>query len=265
MKNERFNVRPIAPLAGYVGGKRILSKMLVPMINTIPHGLYCEPFTGMGGVFFRRTERPAVEVINDRSKDVANFFRIVQRHHQAFLDMLKWQVASRSEFERLPGQNPDTLTDLERAARFLYLQKMTFGGKVTGRSFGISTSSSAKFDMTKLVPMLEAAHERLNGVYIECLRWQDFLSRWDRPNSLHFVDPPYYGTEDYYGKDQFPRVEFEELAATLRTIKGKFILTLNDVPEIREMFAWAKIEAVGLTYSAGGKPTEAREVIITPD
>jgi len=269
MEQEKNNetgmmpVRALPTLAGYIGGKRALSKVLVPMIAKVPHDLYCEPFVGMGGVFFRREARPKVEAINDYSRDVATFFRILQNHYQAFLDMLKWQVASRAEFERLLGMDPDRLTDLQRAARFLYLQKMSFGGKVAGRQFGAAMTTPAKFDITKLVPALEAAHERLGGVFVECLRWQDFIRRWDRPFALFFVDPPYLGTEDYYGKGQFGRAEFEELGETLRNLKGQFILTLNDVPEIRRIFSWASIEPVRLNYTAGGKAVEAREVIIT--
>jgi DNA adenine methylase len=256
-------VRPIPTVAGYVGGKRALAKHLIPLIADTPHALYCEPFLGMGGVFFRRQNRPPVEAVNDRSKDVATFFRVVQRHHQALLDMLRFQIASRADYERLLKVEPDTLTDLERSARFLFLQKMSFGGKVDGRTFGISTSSPAKFHLGKLTPLIEAAHERLSGVYIDCLRWQDFIARWDRPFALFFIDPPYWGVEDYYGKDQFGREEFEELSESLRALKGRFILTLNDVPEVRRIFSWASIEAVRLTYTTAGRPTEGREVIIT--
>jgi len=256
-------VRPIPTLAGYIGGKRALAKILVPKINGIPHELYCEPFMGMGGIFFRRDQQPKVEAVNDRSKDVATFFRVLQRHYQAFLDMLKWQVASRAEFERLAKTDPDTLTDLERSARFLYLQRMSFGGKVNGRVFGISTTAPAKFDLTRLVPLLEAAHERLSGVYIECLPWQKFIDRWDRPHALFFLDPPYWGVEDYYGKAMFGREEFEQLSEVLRRLQGRFILTLNDVPEVRRIFGWASIEAVRLNYTTSGKVTEGRELIIT--
>ncbi|MFT0891019.1 DNA adenine methylase [Pseudochelatococcus sp. G4_1912] len=256
-------IRPLSTLAGYIGGKRVLSKVLVPMIKDIPHTLYCEPFMGMGGVFFRRDARPRVEVVNDLSKDIATFFRVLQRHYQAFLDVLKWQLTSRSEFERLLRTDPDTLTDLERAARFLYLQKLSFGGKVGGRTFGISTSDPSKFDVSRLMPLLEATHERLAGVYIECLPWQKFIDRWDRAHTLFFLDPPYWGVEDYYGKNMFERADFEELSAVLKNLKGKFILTLNDVPEIRELFAWAEIKPVQLKYTASGQPTEASEVIIS--
>lgn len=256
-------VRPISTVAGYIGGKRVLAKLLVPRINAIEHQLYCEPFLGLGGVFFRRDRRPKVEAVNDRSKDVATFFRVLQRHYQALLDMLKWQLTSRAEFERLIKVDPDTLTDLERSARFLYLQKLAFGGKVDGRTFGISTTHPAKFDITKLVPLLEAAHERLAGVYIECLPWQAFIQRWDRPQALFFCDPPYWGVEDYYGKDAFGRDEFEALSEVLRGLQGRFILTLNDVPEVRRIFGWAEIEAVEFNYTCSGRPTTGREVIIS--
>ena len=255
-------VRAIPTVAGYIGGKRVLAKTLVPMINAIPHGLYAEPFLGMGGVFFRRDRRPEVEAVNDYSRDVATFFRILQNHYQAFLDMLKWQVASRAEFERLLGMDPDRLTDLQRAARFLYLQRMSFGGKVAGRTFGISTTDPAKFDLTRLVPLLEAAHARLAGVYIECLPWRAFIDRWDRPHALFFVDPPYYGVEGYYGP-LFGRDEFEQLSERLRGLKGRFILTLNYVPEVRRIFGSAEIEAVSFNYTCSGKPTVGREVIVT--
>ncbi|MCG5029634.1 hypothetical protein L0M97_13620, partial [[Ruminococcus] torques] len=81
-------------------------------------------------------------------------------------------LTSRAEFARLLAQRPETLTDLERAARFLYLQRLTFGGKVRGQSFGIDTKGPARFDTTKLGVTLEAIHERLSGVWIECLDWR---------------------------------------------------------------------------------------------
>lgn len=255
-------VRPISTLAGYIGGKRALAKTITPMIEAVPHTLYCEPFMGMGGVFFRRTSRPKVEAINDRSKDVATFFRVLQRHYQALQDVMKWQITSREEFERLARTDPDTLTDLERSVRFLYLQKLSFGGKVAGRTFGISTSSPGKFDLTRLVPLLEATHERLGGVYIECLPWQSFIDRWDRPHALFFLDPPYWGMEDYYGRAMFGREEYEELSRVLNRLQGRFIMTLNDVPEVRRIFGWAAIQQVRLTYTVAGRPTEGHEVII---
>lgn len=259
------SVIPVNPLAGYVGGKKQLARNIITRIGAIEHELYAEPFVGMGGVFLRRLSRPKVEAINDASQDVATFFRVLQRHYQAFLDMLKWQVTSRAEFARLAAQDPATLTDLERSARFLYLQRLSFGGKVAGRSFGISTSGPARFDITRLVPMLEAVHERLAGVWIDCLGWEAFIERWDRPKTLFYLDPPYWGTEHYYGRGLFERAEFERLSAALQRLQGRFILSLNDVPEVRELFAWASIDTVDLSYQAGGAghTKRVREVVIS--
>lgn len=257
-------VRPVSPVAGYVGGKRQLAKQLIERIRVIPHDLYGEPFVGMGGVFFRRTARPKTEVINDLNRDVAIFFRVLQRHYEAFLDMLKWRLASRADFERLMGMDPDTLTDLERAARFLQLQRMGFGGKVAGRTFGIDTRGPARFDTTRLIPLLEAAHERLAGVWIECLPYAEFMRRWDRDQALFFIDPPYWGSEHYYGRELFSREDFQRLAEATNALRGAFVMTVNDVPELREMFSWARIERVDLTYSVGrGAPKAVHEIIIS--
>ncbi|MEO7691303.1 MAG: DNA adenine methylase [Sphingomonas sp.] len=256
-------VNPVHPPAGYIGGKRVLSRRLVAMIEATPHDLYAEGFVGMGGVFFRRSRRPKAEVINDISADVATLFRILQRHYQSFMEELKWRFASRAEFERLMAVDPSTCTDLERAARFLYLQRNAFGGKVVGRNFGVSYGSPSKFRLSALEPMLQDVHDRLEGVYIERLPYADFIRRYDRPGALFYLDPPYWGCEDDYGKDVFAPTDFEHLSALLAGLKGRFILSINDVPEIRAIFARFKIEPVELNYRVSGKVTAAHELIIS--
>lgn len=259
------DVSPSSPPAAYIGGKKQLAKTICGLIDTVDHATYAEAFVGMGGVFFRRLRAPKAEVINDFSGDVANLFRILQRHYPQFLDTIKFQISSRREFERLKATDPATLTDLERAARFLYLQRLAFGGKVAGRNFGVSVDRSSSFDLTRLVPMLEAIHERLAGVTIENLPWQAFLVRYDRPGTLFYLDPPYWGSEGDYGKALFGREQFGEMAVMLKSLKGRFILSINDTPEIRRLFAGFDLNPVELTYSVsgGGKQTPARELIIT--
>ncbi|MFN4018211.1 MAG: DNA adenine methylase [Reyranella sp.] len=252
-------VHPTQPVAAYIGGKRNLADTIIQRIRRTPHTQYAEPFVGMGGVFMRRPFRAQSEVINDLSRDVATLMRVLQRHYVAFLDTLKWQLSSRAEFERLMKVDPDTLTDLERSARFLYLQRLAFGGKVRGRNFGVSYNLGARFDLTKLVPLLEAAHERLAGVTIECLPWDAFVDRYDRKGVLFFLDPPYWGSEDDYGRGQFPREQFELLADRLRRIEGRFLVSLNDVPEVRRLFRGCQIEPVQTTYTLAGGPKAAKQ------
>lgn len=256
-------VQPVRPIAPYIGGKRALAKRLVERIEAVGHGIYAEPFVGMGGVFFRRRRRPRKEVINDISADVVTLFRLLQRHFQQLLDVLKWQVCSRADFERLMAVDPATLTDLERAARFLYLQRTAFGGKVTGRNFGVTFDGPARFDLTKLVPMLEAVHERLCGVDIERLPYEALIARYDRPDTLFYLDPPYHGNEADYGHAVFSEGDFERLSAVLEGVEGRFIMSINDTPMIRELFGRFDLEDVGVNYRLSGRVTAARELIIT--
>ncbi|MEQ8318783.1 MAG: DNA adenine methylase [Rhodospirillales bacterium] len=264
MADKLMPVTPVLPVAPYIGGKRNLAKRLCQLIESLPHKLYAEPFVGMGGIFLRRELRPKAEVINDRSREVANLFRIIQRHYVPFLQILQFQLTIRAEFERLVRTDPETLTDLERAARFLYLQRTGFGGKVPGTaSFGVSPDRPARFDVTKVGPMLEDLHARLADVTIECLDFGEFLTRYDRTTTLFYLDPPYWGCESDYGKALFSRADFERLRDVLRGLKGSFIMSLNDVEPVREMFAEFDIEAVETTYSiakAGNK--RVGEVII---
>ncbi|MAU96150.1 MAG: DNA methyltransferase [Fulvimarina sp.] len=266
METELRAVEPVSPAAGYIGGKRNLARRLVERIEAIPHDAYAEAFVGMGGVFLRRRSAPRLEVINDVSGDVATFFRILQRHYTHFMEMLRFQIASRREFERLLKTDPATLTDLERAARFLYLQRLAFGGKVDGRTFGVSVTTSSRFNVTKLAPTLEAIHERLAGVVIEQLPWRAFIDRYDRPGTLFYLDPPYYGSEGDYGRDAFSRDEFAELAGRLRDLKGTFLLSINDRPEVRSLFEGFSIETLPTTYSVSQKGnSKVGELLISRD
>ena len=255
-------VIPVRPVAGYIGGKRNLSRTLVAMIDATPHTLYAEPFVGMGGVFFRRTRRPRAEYINDISADVTTLFRILQRHYKAFLELLQWTIVSRAEFERLMTVDPSTCTDLERAARFLYLQRTAFGGKVAGRSFGVSYDQPNKFRLSEVEPLLQAAHQRLEPVYIERMPYADFIARYDRPGSLFYLDPPYHGNEADYGAGVFSVEDFDRLRGLLEQLKGCFILSINDTPAVREVFGRFVLEPVELNYRIAGRPTRARELIV---
>ena len=266
MKYPLTPVSPVSPVAPWLGGKRNLAKRICALIDAdTTHQTYAEPFVGMGGIFLRRTSRPRAEVINDAGRDVANLFRILQRHYPQFLEVLRFQLTTRAEFNRLVDTNPDTLTDLERAARFLYLQRTAFGGKVSGRNFGVSPDRSGRFNLSTLEPMLEDLHSRLSGVVIECLDFAEFIRRYDTPATLFYLDPPYWGSEGCYGKALFSRARFEDLAGCLRGLKGRFILSLNDTAEVRDCFAGFQIEAVKTTYTIGAKGAqpERAEVLIT--
>ncbi len=241
-------VRPARPPAPYMGGKRHLAPRIVERLSQIPHVTHVEVFLGMGGVFLRRPYRPKAEVVNDISSDVANLFRILQRHYVQFMDTLRWQLTSRADFERMGAAAAETLTDLERAARFLYLQRTAYGGKIVGRNFGVSPGIPARFDVTKLGPLLEEVHERLAGVVIERLPYAELIERYDRQGTLFYLDPPYFGGEGDYGPGVFRREDFESLASILSGLRGEFLLSINDTPDTRRIFRAFVLEEVQVPY-----------------
>lgn len=256
-------VKPVEPLSSYIGGKKLLAKTIVPIIEKIPHNVYAEPFVGMGGIFFRRTQKPKCEAINDINNELVNMFRMVERFPDYLADMLRFKICSRAEFKRMLATPPLLLTELERAVRFIYIQKSAFGGKVRSQSFGVDLSR-VRFNSGRVIPQIQALHERLSSVYIECLPYAEFIKRYDRADTLFYLDPPYWGSEKEYGKDFFSRADFAELAKLLKGIKGRFILSINDVPEIRAIFKGFYIKEVSTRYTAGTQSgKQAAELLIS--
>lgn len=257
-------ISPTKPLAGYIGGKRNLAGRIVPIIDATPHTSYAEPFVGMGGIFLRRRSRPIAEFINDVSGDVTNFFRVVREHHGFFMDTMRWLIASREEFNRQRAMPPEHLSDLQRAARFLYLQRLAFGGKVEGRNFGVSAGQGARFNVLRLERDIADLHDRLAGVVVEKLDFGEFIRRYDREGALFYLDPPYWGCEDDYGQDVFCRADFERLAEQLRGIRGRFLVSINDAAGVRACFAGFAMRELETTYSIGaGNAKKVGELLIS--
>ena len=246
------------PPAAYMGGKRNLAKRLCALIEQIPHRSYVEPFVGMGGVFLRRGKAPPVEVINDLSGDVANLFRVVRRHYEPFVDEFTWLLGSREEFDRQRRVDPSTLTDIERAVRFLYLQRLAFGGLLRGR-FGVRKDQSSRINTGLLRAELRKLHHRLQAVTIVQLGYQDVIRRYDGPRALFYLDPPYDETEGY--GTGFGRDDFVAMAEQLAGIAGQFVMSINDTPFIRETFAAFDISEVETSWTLSTGSSRGTKVI----
>lgn len=236
------------PIIPWLGGKRRLADTIIPHFPA--HQCYVEVFAGGAALYFMRP--PAeVEVINDINGELVNLYRVVQRHLEEFVRQFKWALSSREVFKWMQITRPETLTDIERAARFYYLQQEAFGGKVQGQTWGTATTVPAPtVNLLRLEENLSAAHLRLNGTYIERLDWKDCIKRYDRPHTLFYMDPPYWETEGY--GVPFDWAEYVAMAETMRSIQGKAMLSINDHPSIRECFAGFHVREVPISYTVGG-------------
>jgi DNA adenine methylase len=248
----------IGPLP-YIGGKNRLAKKIISMLPE--HTTYVEAFAGGAQVLFHKPPSN-VEVLNDLDFDIVNFYRVCQWHYQEFVRYLRFSLASRKLHELHVKSDPATLTDIQRAGRFFYLQKNSFGGLVLKQKFHYGIAQPSNYNPERIPEIIERTHQRLARVQIESLPYEQVLEKYDRPTTLFYLDPPYWGPKLY--KFNFTESDFLLLAERLAKLKGKFILSLNDRPEVRETFKNFRIEREEITYTAQAKPGKRYgELLIT--
>ena len=229
----------------YIGGKNRIAAKIIELFPQ--HKTYVEAFAGGAQVLFHKEPSP-VEVLNDLDGDVVTFFRVCQSHFEELVRYMKFVLVSREWFDLLQDQDPKTLTDIQRAVRFFYLQKNAYAGLVVRRKFGYTIKEPSRLNPERLPQLIENTHKRLSRVQIECLPYQDILQRYDRPATLFYLDPPYFGRKLY--RFNFSERDFQELEQRLRDLQGMFVLSLNDVPEVRKLFSQFRFREIDVPYTA---------------
>lgn len=238
-----------SPLS-YIGGKSRLSSIITSMIPE-GHNQYCEVFAGAAWILFRK-EPSKYEAINDRDGDLIAFYRVLQNHLEEFLRQFKWLLSSREWFQDWKSQiEARGLTDIQRAARYYYLQRHCFGGRVKGRTWGPAVEHAPRINLLRLEEELSEVHLRLIRVIIDNLDWSDFIRQYDRKATFFYMDPPYWNLPFY--KHNFETADFEKMAQQLSKIRGKFLMSLNDHPEVRKIFSKFDIQPVKTQYSVSCK------------
>ncbi|WP_368565473.1 DNA adenine methylase [Pseudoxanthomonas sp. UTMC 1351] len=242
-------------LVPWPGGKTRLLPHLLPLLTANPHTCYVEAFAGGAALLFAR-EPAKVEVLNDCNGELVRLYRVVTHHLEEFVRQFRWALTSREMFKWAQLQHPDTLTDIQRAARFYYLQRLAWGAKVSGQGFGTATTSPKSLNLLRLEEDLSAAHLRLHRVVVEQLPWQACIAKYDAPHTLFFLDPPYWQTEGY--GTAFDLDQYEALASIMAGLKGRAILTINDHRDMRRLFDRFEGKTVPIRYSIGGGRGAAR-------
>ncbi|EPK4543371.1 DNA adenine methylase [Serratia marcescens] len=251
------------PIIPWIGGKRRLARHILPLFPA--HTCYVEPFCGAAALYFMK-EPSKSEVINDINGELVNLYRVIQHHLDEFVRQFRWALVSRELYQWLQITPAETLTDIQRAARFYYLQKQSFGGKLEGQTLGTATTSPPRLNLLRLEEELSQAHLRLARTMVEHLNWEDCIKKYDRPHTLFYCDPPYWGTEGY-GVD-FAFQNYERLAELALSIEGKMIISVNDIPEMHSVFKKLTMRKVEIIYSlqgAGRKSETKNELIFTQD
>lgn len=225
----------------WMGGKSKLSNFIIRHIP--PHKLYVEVFGGAGWVLFRKP-RSETEIFNDLDSDLINLFMVCRDKSDELVKAMEFLPQSRELHRLFYSESLKTkakLGDVERAARFFYLLNYSFQGHI--HSYCPKPGGNSTIE-TYLSQMKKCAH-RLRRVSIENLDWKTLIENADGPDTLFYLDPPYTSTLDAKGKKEYthvmPREDHEAMAETLKRIKGKFLLSYDDVPEVRKRYRGGEV------------------------
>ena len=219
---------------GWIGGKKLLRDQI---IMRFPEniGRYVEVFGGAAWVMLRKDKHAPLEVYNDADGNLVNLFRCVKYHASELQRELEWVINARETFTACREQ--PGLTDIQRAARFFTLIKISYGSD--RRSYGCASRPG----VAATIELLSDVQARLANVVVEHKDFEDLIKVYDSPDALFYCDPPYFGTERYYD-GSFAKTDHERLRRVLDKIEGRFILSYNDCAEIRGLYNGYTVEAV---------------------
>ena len=213
----------------WVGGKKALREEIVIRLNR-KCDRYVEVFGGGGWVLFYKPPGK-FEVYNDFNPNLVNLYRCVREHPKELCDELRYTLNSRTDFEyiRKMLHSKTEIPDIRRAAYFYQIIRESYAS-------GLDSFGAQPHNMWNNFPLIEAASARLRNVVIENKDFEKLIKQYDRPNTLFYLDPPYFETEDYYEDVGFTEKDHVRLRDALMGIQGKFLLSYNDCPRIRELY-----------------------------
>jgi len=232
-------------ILNYVGGKSLSAKKIVEMMPE--HNCYVEAFAGGMWVFFEK-QKAKVDVVNDINGELVNLWRILQRKPEEFKERGKYELYARELYEEYyrdfyEGKH-QKMSDVERAFRFFCMLKEAFGAKFGG-GFGYGPARNVAEAFFNEFKIIDAITNRLRSVQIDNKDFEQLIKDYDRVDTLTFCDPPYIKADvnSQYFKSMgannvigFTLHDHQRLYNTLISLKGKFILTIDNDPFIRERY-----------------------------
>lgn len=225
----------------WVGGKKALRDEILARFPR-NYKRYIEVFGGAGWVLFHKPPGNDFEVFNDFNCNLVNLYRCVREQPEALRNELRYMLNSRLDFEYMKGMlhSRAVLPDVRRAAYYYALIRYSYAA-------GTSTFGSQPHAMWNNFPLIESAAGRLQKVVIENKDCVKLIRQYDRPESFFYCDPPYYNADQYYEAVSSDGFDHAGLADALLGIKGKFLLSYNDCPEIRALYDRPGIVVEGIS------------------
>ena len=269
----------VTPIVKWVGGKRQLLSEIVPLIHN-SSSVYVEPFLGGGAVLFEI--QPKKAIVNDYNAELINVYRVVKENPEELIVALQRHCDQNSEeyFYQVRAWDRDSnyseLSDVEKAARIIYLNKTCYNGLYRVNSAGHFNSPYGKYKNPNIVNSvgIQAMSKYFTNNDIKIMQGDYRKVLEDLPqNSFVYLDPPYMPistsssftgyTECGFNYEQ--QVELKKECDKLREKGIPFLQSNSDCPEIRDLYADYDIRTVQAKRhinSNAAKRGEINEVLI---
>lgn len=245
-----------APFSVY-GGKRNLAPQIARLVP--PHRTYIEPFAGAGAVLFARDNHTGREILTDIDQNKVETLRFLKtftpEEGQRLLQK-PWHP-DRRIFAELRASNPTDRVD--RFHKYMYTRWNSFGKRgdsYAGPAFEATGGHNAKKFIEEKMPRFR---ERLKNVEIGVMDWKAVIQKFDASDTFFYLDPPYIGTSNDKA-DHFTAPSAQELGDTIKGIKGKWLLSNHDVPELHHQFSDFAIRKVNVSTNVDNVHDTAKRV-----
>jgi DNA adenine methylase len=225
----------------WVGGKARTAGLLAALAPP-GTGRLVEPFMGSAAVFFAYL--PMRALLADLNEELVACFRAVRDDPAAVMALLEAMPNTPAYFERVRAQSPGGLSDAERAARVVYLNKTAFRGLWRVNRHGAFNVPYGAYDRPLFNrATLLGASAALATAELVAADFEEVLDRVG-PGDWVYLDPPYVSAGGYsdfrrYTAGQFRRADHERLAARCRALDRAgipFLLTNTDNDEARALY-----------------------------
>lgn len=236
------------PPIGRMGGKRLLKARICALIPK--HITYCEPFIGGGSVFYYKPTSQ-IEIINDLDEGIYNVHYGLKHHGIEIHELLPRDI-DKATFDIFKEAKP--YSDLDRCIRDIILSKHSF--MLNRLNYG-NPNGRNRTDYS-------VYQDRLRNTIIRNEDALEIIKEYDGENTFFYLDPPYENSKAtaLYKNSTF---DLQALATLLRGLKGKFLLSMNDSSNVREIFAGFHFIEVETHYKYAAiskKDPNAKELFI---
>jgi len=270
------------PFVKWVGGKRQLLKQfrdlgLYPPENFDPiTNTFFEPFVGGGAVFFDLL--PETAYLSDLNNELVVTYNVIKNDVENLIKSLKKHKLDKEYFLKIRAQNPEKLSDLNTASRFIYLNRTCFNGMYRVNSKGGFNVPFGKYTNPLICDKnnLRKASKALKNVEIKKQDYKEVLKRARKGDFVYF-DPPYYPVsktasftsytcEGFFDKEQ---IELRDAFVVLHK-RGCFVMLSNsDTLFINKIYSEpkglhiTKVQAGRAINSDASKRGKITEVLVT--